>query len=195
MNKLTNEKRNQLIMVVGLTLLGLGALWTVLIAPLRHHLYEIAGRRASVTHKLDEVRLAIKNADRVTAELAEARAVLANVESGMASGDLYAWAINTIKEFKLSYRVEIPQFSQVDGPRDVPLLPQFPYKQASMTIGGSAFFNDLGQFLADLENQSPYIRILNLSLEPVASKDKEPVEQDKLAFKMEVVFLVKPSDA
>jgi len=193
MNKLTNEKRNQLIMVVGLTLLGLGALWTVLIAPLRHHLYEIAGRRASVTHKLDEVRLAIKNADRVTAELAEARAVLANVESGMASGDLYAWAINTIKEFKLSYRVEIPQFSQVDGPRDVPLLPQFPYKQASMTIGGSAFFNDLGQFLADLENQSPYIRILNLSLEPIPSK--EPVDQDKLAFKMEVVFLVKPSDA
>lgn len=193
MNKLTNEKRNQLIMVAGLTLLGIAALWTVLIAPLRHKLHEIAGRRAAVTHKLDEVRLAIKNADRVAAQLTEARAALATVESGMASGDIYAWAIDTIKEFKLSYRVEIPQFSQVDGPRDMPLLPQFPYKQASMTIGGSAFFNDFGEFLAGLENQSPYIRILNLSLEPIPSK--EPVEQDKLAFKMEVVFLVKPSDA
>ena len=193
MNKLTNEKRNQLIMVVGLTLLGLAALWTVLIAPLRHKLHDIAGRRAVVMHKLDEVKLAIKNADRVAAELTEARAALGTVESGMASGDLYAWAIDAIKQFKLPYRVEIPQFSQIDGPRDVPLLPQFPYKQASMTIGGSAFFNDFGQFLADLENQSPYIRVLNLSLESITSK--EPVEQDKLNFKMEVVFLVKPSDA
>ena len=193
MNKLTKEKRNQLIMVAGVTLLGLAALWTVLIAPLRHKLQEIAGRRAAVAHKLDEVKLAIKNADRVAAELTEARAALATVESGMASGDLYAWAINAIKEFKLSYRVEIPQFSQVDGPRDVSLLSQFPYKQASMTLGGSAYFNDFGKFLADLENQSPYIRVLNLSLEPIPSK--EPVEQDKLAFKLEIVFLVKPSNA
>jgi hypothetical protein len=193
MNKLTKEKRNQLIMVVGLTALALGALWSVLIAPLRQNLREISGRRAVVAHKLDEVSLAIKNADRVAAELVEAKEVLAKVESGMASGDLYAWAINTLKEFKLPYRVDIPQFSQVDGPRDVPLLAQFPYKQASLTIGGSAYFNDFGQFLADLENLSPYIRILNLSLEPIPSQAH--AEQDKLAFKMDVVFLVKPADA
>jgi hypothetical protein len=75
----------------------------------------------------------------------------------------------------------------------MPLLPQFPYKQATITIGGAALFYDFGQFVADFENQSPYVRILNLSLEPIPSLGS--VEQEKLAFKMDVVFLVKPGDA
>ncbi len=193
MKRLLKEKRNQLIQVVGLTALVLVALWAALIAPVRQHLRDLAGRKAAVMRKLDQVSLAIKNADHVAAQLTEARAVLAKLEARMGSGDLYSWAINTLREFKLSYRVDIPQFSQIDGPRDMPLLPQFPYKQAALTIGGSAFFYDFGQFLADFENQSPYIRVLNLSLEPIPSP--VPVEQEKLAFKMDVVFLVKPGDA
>jgi hypothetical protein len=193
MNKLPKEKRNHLILVAGLTLLVLAALWAALIAPLRQNLRGLAGRKAVVARKLDQVSLAIKNADRVAAELTEARATLTELEARMGSGDLYSWAINTLREFKLSYRVDIPQFSQIDGPHDMPLLPQFPYKQAALTIGGSAFFYDFGQFLADFENQSPYIRILNLSLEPIPST--APVDQEKLAFKMDVVFLVKPGDA
>lgn len=193
MNKLTKEKRNQLIVVAGLTLVVLAVLWASLIAPLRQNLQGLAGRKAVVDHKLDQVNLAKKNADRVAAELSEARAMLAELEARMGSGDLYSWAINTLRDFKLPYHVDIPQFSQVDGPRDMPMLPQFPYKQASFTIGGSAFFYDFGQFLADFENRFPYIRILNLSLEPIPSPT--PVEQEKLAFKMEVVFLVKPGDA
>jgi len=193
MNKLTKEKRNQLILVAGVTLLVLAGLWATLIAPLRQKVRDIAGRKAAVARKLDQVMLGIKNTDRVAAELSEARVVLAELEARMGSGDLYSWAINTLRKFKPSYRVDIPQFSQIDGPRDVPLLPQFPYKQATLTIGGSAFFYDFGQFLADFENQSPYIRVLNLSLEPIPSLT--PVEQEKLAFKMDVVFLVKPGDA
>jgi hypothetical protein len=193
MNPLTKDKRNQLILVAGLALLVLAGLWAGLIAPLRQKVHAIAGRKAALARKLDQVTLAIKNADRVAGELAEARAVLARLEAHMGCGDLYSWAINTLREFKLPYRVELPQFSQIDGPRDMPLLPQFPYKQAALSISGSAYFYDFGQFLAGLENQFPYVRILNLSLEPVPSL--VPVEQEKLAFKMDFVFLVKPGDA
>jgi hypothetical protein len=193
MNKLPTEKRNQLILVAGLTLLVLAGLWTVLIAPLRQRVRNTAGRKAAIARNLDQVSRAIKNADRVAAELAEARVALAELEARMGSGDLYSWAIDTLRQFKLSHRVEIPQFSQIDGPRDMPLLAQFPYKQATLTIGGSALFYDFGQFLADLENQSPYIRVLNLSLEPIPSLGV--VEQEKLAFKMDVVFLVKPRES
>jgi hypothetical protein len=193
MNKLPKEKRSQLILIAALTLLVLGALWAALIGPLRQNLSGLAGRKAEVARKLDQVSLAIKNTDRVAAELSAARAALAELEVRMGSGDLYSWAINTLREFKLPYRVDIPQFSQIDGPRDMPMLPQFPYKQAALTIGGSAFFYDFGRFLADFENQSPYIRVLNLSLEPIPSVT--PVDQEKLAFKMDVVFLVKPGEA
>jgi len=193
MNKLSKEKRNQLILITGLTVLVLAVLWATLIAPARQHLREIAGRRAALAHKLDQMSQTIKTTDRVVAELAADRAMLAQLEAQMGSGDLYSWAINALRQFKVSYRVDIPQFSQIDGPRSMPMLPQFPYKQAALTIGGSGFFYDFGRFLADFENQFPYIRILNLSLEPIPSL--VPVDQEKLAFKMDVVFLVKPGDA
>ena len=38
---------------------------------------------------------------------------------------------------------------------DVNLLPNFPYKQATLTVAGTAHFHDLGRFLADFENQIP----------------------------------------
>ena len=191
MNKLTKDKRNHLLMVAGVTGLALAVVWTVLISPLKLTLNELRSRRDAVTRKLDQVNLAIKNADRIAAELRDASAALDNIESGMACGDLYSWAINTVRDFKLSYRVDIPQFSQIDGPRDMTLLPQFPYKQASLTIGGSAQFQDFGQFLADFENHFPYLRVVNLSLEPIPAL--VAADQEKLAFRMDVVFLVKPN--
>ena len=190
MNKLPKEKRNRLLLVAGLTGVVMAVLWTSLITPLKQTLRELGSRNAAVAHKLDQVNFAVKNTDRIAAELAEASAALGKVEAGMACGDLYSWAITTVRDFKPSYRVDIPQFSQIDGPRVMTLLPQFPYKQASLTVAGTAFFHDFGQFLADFENHFPYLRVVNLSLEPVPSL--VVADQDKLAFKMDIVFLVKP---
>ncbi len=139
---------------------------------------------------IGKVKQAIANADQLEAELAEAERQVTKLEEGMASGDLYAWAINTVRQFKLPYKVEIPQFSQIDGPKDNSLLPNFPYKQATLTIGGTAFFHDFGRFLADFENSFPYARVLNLTLEPVSGLLHE--NREKLAFKMDISMLVKP---
>ena len=132
MNKLSKEKRNQLILIAGLTVLVLAALWAALIAPARQNLREIAGRRAALARKLDQVSLTIKNADRVAAELTETRAMLAQLEASMGSGDLYSWAINTLRQFKVSYRVDIPQFSQIDGPREHAHAPAIPLQASQL---------------------------------------------------------------
>ncbi len=190
MNKLPKEKRNRLVLVAGMTGLALAVLWTVLIGPLKANLRALGSRKAAVAHKLQQVNFAIKNADHIEADLAESSAALAKIKAGMACGNLYSWAINTVRDFKLSYRVDIPQFGQVEGPRDMTLLPQFPYKQAALTISGSALFHDLGKFLADFENHFPYLRIANLSLEPIPALAS--ADQEKLAFKMDIIFLVKP---
>ncbi len=193
MNRLPKDKRNQLILVTGLTLVVVAALWAVLISPSRQRLRGLSERKAALAHKLDQVTSAIKNTDRVSAELAAAHGSLTALETHMASGDLYSWAVNMLREFKTPYHVDIPSISQIDGPREMSLLPRFPYKQATVTIGGSGYFYDFGQFLADFENKAPYLRVLNLSLEPIPSTTVS--DQDKLAFKMDVVFLVKPGDA
>src|SRR5207247_2212000 len=103
-----------------------------------------------------------------------------------------SWMLNLIRQFKLRYPVDIPQFSQQAEVREMTLLPKFPYQQASLTVGGSARYHDLGRFIADFENQYPYFRVLNLRMDPLPAQSGE---KEKLSFTMEIVALVKPGGA
>lgn len=191
MKSLSKEKRNQLVLVVLLTGAVLAGLWFGLIRAQQQGLTVLAGDKIAAEQKLDQVRQAIETAEVVEAQLAEADRRLAKIESTMANGDLYSWSINTLKQFKLGYKVEIPQFSQIDGPKEMNMLAGFPYKQANMTISGTAFYSDFGKFVADFENQFPYMRVLNLSLEPVPAL--VGAEKERLGFRMEIAALVKTS--
>jgi hypothetical protein len=189
MNSLSKEKRNQLVLVALMTGGLLVGLWFGLIRFQKESLEVLAQSKTSSEQKLEQVRQAIEASDLIETQLTEVQQRLGKIESTMANGDLYSWTINTLRQFKPGYKVEIPQYSQIDGPKEMNMLAGFPYKQANMTISGTAFYADFGKFIADFENQFPYMRILNLSLEPVPAlvgSDKE-----KLAFRMEIAALVK----
>ena len=138
---------------------------------------------------MNDVETAIKNKDQLETELAKASRTLGDLEDDMASGDLYSWMVNTIRQFNLSYRVDIPQFSTIVE-ADTSLLPGFPYKQVTMRIGGTGYFHDLGKFIADFENRFPYVRVQNLDMEPTSGSVTN--EGEKLSFRMDIVTLVKP---
>jgi len=165
-------------------------LWFGVIRAQKSSLQVMTAKAEAAKEKLRLVKTAIATADQTEQQLAEARKELDKEEATMASGDLYAWAITTLRAFKLDYKVEIPQFSQVDGPKDVNLLPDFPYKQITLTIAGTAAFHEFGRFVADFENAYPHMRLLNLNLEPSTQNAGDP---EKLSFKMEIAALVKPS--
>ena len=189
MKNLSKEKRNELVLVVLITGAVLAGLWFGLIRFQQQRLAGLGENKRAAEQRLEQVRQAIETADLVEVQLGEASQRLAKIESTMANGDLYAWTINTLRQFKLGYKVEIPQFSQIDGPKEMNMLAGFPYKQANMTISGSALYTDLGKFIADFENQFPYMRVMNLSLEPSpasAGSDKE-----RLSFRVEIAALVK----
>ncbi|HEY5911283.1 MAG TPA: hypothetical protein VJA21_11840 [Verrucomicrobiae bacterium] len=191
MNSLSKEKRQQLILAVLLTILAVTGLWLGLIRSQQQNLVNVAKKTEAARNKLQLVKQSIETADQTEQQLGEARKQLNKHEELMASGDLYSWAITTLRTFKLGYKVEIPQFSQIDGPKDVNLLPAFPYKQVTLTVGGTTAFHEFGRFLADFENQFPHMRLMNLSLEPASSQTAG--ESDRLSFKMEIAALVKPS--
>ena len=190
MNKLSKEKTQQLVLAVLLTLAALAGLYLGLIRSQQRSLKSLEARKGTAVQELEQVKRTVANADQVEAQLAEAGAQVAKLEEGMAGGDLYAWAFNTIRQFKGAYKVEIPQLSQIDGPRDMMMLPQFPYKQASVTVGGTAGFYEFGRFISDLENQFPYFRVVNLSLDPVGGLGGG--DKEKLSFRMEIAALVRP---
>jgi Tfp pilus assembly protein PilO len=188
-SKLPQEKRNRLILLILATLIAITGLYFGLIRRQDENLIRLAQQKAAAAKKLQVVRDAIRRADQIKAQLDEAKTALTEAESDIASGDLYAWVINWLRQYKAPYKVEIPQFSQLGAPVDVNLLSRFPYKQTTLTVAGTAHFHDLGRFLADLENQFPHVRLLNLSLDVNAASPS--VEPETLSFKMDIVTLAK----
>ena len=193
MNKLSKEKRNQLVLVVMATAGVVCALWFGLISSQQQSLRALADNKVAAQKKLEQVKQTIENAEAIETQLAEASKRLSKIEGSMATGDLYSWAINMVRQFKLPYRVDIPQFSQIDGPKDVSMLAGFPYKQVNMTISGASLYHDFGKFVTDFENQFPYVRVLNLTLEPMPAA--AATDREKLSFKLEVAALVRPANS
>jgi hypothetical protein len=193
MNKLSQEKRNQLTIALVATTAVVAGVWLLLINPQRQSIGRLSAQRTTLERKLGEVTRTMREAQQVDDDLADSKKALAQIEGGMAAGDLYSWAISTIRRFRADYKVDIPQFSKIDGPKPMTLFPDFPYKQATLTIGGSAYFDDFGKFVADFENEFPYMQLLNLTLEPVVSAN--PGDDQRLSFKMDVVMLVKPGNS
>lgn len=190
-SKLPKEKRNQLILVVVGTLAVLGALGFGLIKFQYDNLTSYAARQLAAEAQLKKMDDAVKRKELVESVLAEATQTLADKEAGIASGDLYSWMYATIRKFQKNYKVEIPQLSPISAPAPVTLIPNSPYKQATMQVAGTAYYHDLGPFIADFENTYPLIRIVNLNLE--LNRSPAPGDREKVTFKMDLVTLVKPT--
>jgi len=188
--KLSKEKRKQLFGVVALTIAVLAALGYFLIRGGYDKLSQLEQKKITAQAKLEQMQKSVERAKVVEATFTETQQALAEKEKGMASGDLYSWMHSAIRKFSRNYKVEIPQIGSVSPPTDVNLLPKFPYKQATLNVAGTAYYHELGRFIADFENTFPLMRIVNLTLElnptPTAN------DRDKLAFRMDVVTLVKP---
>ena len=188
-SKLSKEKRQQFIVVLAITVATLAGLGFGLIRYQYLSLKRLGEQKVATEAKLHQMEEAVKNADRLQVELADARKTLTNMERDIASGDLFSWLINTIRGFKGPYKVDIPSFAPIGPTTDVNLLANFPYKQTSLSVSGSAHFHDLGRFLADFENQYPHIRLLNLNLD----LDGSSSESEMLSFRMDIAALVKPN--
>ena len=186
-SKLSKEKKTQLVLVILLAVGVLNGLGFGLIRYQYANLRKVADRRAEADQKLLRMRDTLKRGEALTASLADTKVALSEMETDMASGDLYSWVVNTFRKFKTPYKVEIPQLGPLGPVTEASLLPAFPYKQATLTVAGRAHFHDLGRFLADFENTFPYMRVLNLNLEI------EPAPQDPelISFRMDVAILIK----
>jgi hypothetical protein len=190
MKRLTDSpKRRQVLLVAIVTLGVLIGLWFGLISPLMISQKAVAQKILLAQGNIDTVRKALQTHEKLEADLANALDKLGEIEETMVSGDRYSWVVNTLKRLMASYKVEIPNFGQ-PVEKEMTMLPRFPYKQVTMNIAGAAFYHDLGEFVAGLENQLPYCRIENLEVEPAHAAGER--EREKLTFRMDVVTLVRP---
>src|SRR5260221_5742656 len=102
MNKLSKEKRNQLILTLMIIVAGVVGLYFGLINFQREYLASLEKKKNETSNKLYLVVKAIKNLDQKEAELKAANLKLKDLKSQMAYGDGYSWMLNLIGQFKLS---------------------------------------------------------------------------------------------
>ena len=187
-SKLPKEKKQHLMLIGIITVAALAGLGLGVVKRQYDYLGRLAERKVSTQKKLELVEQAVKRVKQIEEDLAENRKTLSGLESDLAEGDLYSWVINTLRNFRANYKVEIPQMSGITE-SETTMLPNFPYKQASLTVLGTAHYHDVGRFIADFENQFPHMRLLNLNLEAAPATAAGSTET--LSFKMEIVTLVK----
>ena len=189
MSKMSKEKQKQLALAVISSVAILGSLGYFLIKGGYDKLVALDQKKITATEKLQQMNDTTRHAKEAEKAFNETLGSLSEKENAMATGDLYSWMFISIRRFQKGYRVEIPQISPVTT-SEVNLLPKFPYQQATVSIGGTAHYHELGRFIADFENAFPYMRISNLTLD--LNPTMTPGDYEKLAFKLEITSLVKP---
>jgi Tfp pilus assembly protein PilO len=190
MNKLSKQKRDQLILVTIGAILVLGCLWYFVINSQSRALATASREASEMREQVDSARRLLQRTDEIAEELVDTTARLQAIEESMASGDLYSWIITTVNEFIAAHNVSIPAFSR-EVIRDVEMFPKFPYQSAVFTVRGTGFYHDIGAFLADFENSFPYFAIRNLRLAPIAAPAHG--QRETLEFEFEIVTLLKPA--
>ena len=192
MKTFSKEKRDKLILVAIMTAGVLAGTWYGLITTQQKAIKSIALQTIEQKGKVEGAKRLIASASDLQNKAAAANAKLRTIEQGMASGDMYSWVILTVNKFRADRKVDIPQFSR-EVTTEVAVLPRFPYKAALFNLRGTAYFHDLGKFVADFENSFPFLRVQNIELEPASETSAtQTPEAEKLAFKMELVALINP---
>jgi hypothetical protein len=190
MKNLPKEKRDKLVLLCIGTLVVMVGLYYGLITIQKQTLANTLKRQGEQDTKLSTAQRLTSQSGQIEKNLESATAKLKAIEATMPSGDIYSWSILTVNTFKEKYQVEIPQFSK-EVPSEIGMYAKFPYRAATFSLRGTAFYHDFGRFLADFENTFPYMRIQNIELEPSsANSSANPADAEKLAFKMDVVTLV-----
>jgi len=193
MKNLPKEKRDRLIIVAVASIIAAVAVWYLLVRSQQSSAESLAKKITDQKAKVSGAERLVATTKELKSNLSAASQKLTSIEETMASGDMYAWVIQTVGRFGAERKVEIPQFSR-EVTTDIGMFPKFPYKAAAFNVRGSAYYHDLGQFLADFENSFPYARIQNLEIEPGAVSASGTAETEKLSFRLEIVTLINPNN-
>ena len=190
MNKLSKEKRDQLILVVMGTLVVVVGLWFSVISSQQETLDIINKKKTAAADNLARGQLYVKNAGLVSSNLAVSLDRLTALEKKMASGDLYSWGFLTLEEFKKTHAVNFVDI-QRERLQRFELMPDFSYTNAAVFhVSVEAFYHDFGKFLSDFENKFPHMFVQNI--EVALPKSPDAAAPEKLGFELDIVALVKP---
>lgn len=188
------RKLSHVVLVVLGAALLLAGIWYGLLDGPRMKLSFMVRARKDATEKLDKLRRSVAEAAKSKAAIDAANLKLEQIESRMPVGDPYRWLVTALADFPATTNVSL---ANIEPPHvsETTLLPKVPYRTASFTLTGMAYYHQFGVFLAALENHFPHMRVKKLDLNPVFPGQADSPEGERLNFQLEVMVLFKPAAA
>jgi ribosomal protein S20 len=201
---LPRDKKTRIILVAGVAAVLCGGLWFGVIQSRNAVLAGASSRLRKAQDRLTEAQKWLENSDEIKSEMETALKRLEEMEAQMpkANDDLFAKSYAMLDKAKAGHVVEIrevtrPEKKEGEKKKDVGLFANFPYDASVFSVSGVAHYHDFGKFLADFENDHPYCRVQNITLGTVLEAGAEGATgrlgKEKLAFRMDIVALIKPT--
>jgi hypothetical protein len=199
-NKLSKDKRDKLVLTC-LGILGvLGVLYTFVLGAQKDTLNTLENQISSTGAKLAKAEALVRGAGTIETRLVQSKTLLEAKQENMApQGQYYYWFLQLLDLFRKKEGFETNFILDLTQPEftEVGLLPKFPYKAASFGVRLNGRFQEVGRFIADIENTYPYFRVQNIRLVPqgtlpgsLSSQNAET--DDKLTVEIRIVTLIKP---
>lgn len=197
MAALSKDKRNQMILVIIASIALIWGVWYGVIGTRKSQLSQNRSKRDKAKDRVEQAERRLKEADKIEAEMHDAVRRLKAMEEGMApASDPYSWSYIFLDKAKAGHKVEVTLVTRPQT-NEVGVLPAFPYPAATFSVSGFADYPAFGKFLADFENNFPYFRAQNLTLqlgsEAGPDMSGRRAGTDTLAFKIDVVALIRPN--
>jgi hypothetical protein len=179
--------------LLGIAIVTAGMWYGFLDAP-RSRLQAKLRAREQVSATLDKARKQIADAAKTKLMIDAARQHLDEMETKMPAGDAYRWLIKAFLDFPAATNVAL---ANIDPPHisESTLVPKVPYKIATFTLTGTAYYHGFGTFLAALENDFPHMFVKKLELSPNYPGEADSAEAEKLNFQLEMIAFFKPASS
>ena len=168
------------------------------------NLSELETRIAATKSKLEKAEVLLRTADRIEQNLATNKVVIAERERTMApQGQYFYWFFKLIDQFRKDEKFDTGFIMDITQPEFVEagLIPEFPYTAASFGLRLNGQYQDIGRFVAAVENAFPYFRVHGMRMSPPGS-GSDPSRQainpadkseGKLVVELKIVTLVRPA--
>jgi len=170
MNKISKDKRDKVILAC-ILFLGLGGLlYTFVLGYQKDQLASLHKQSLVLRDRASKADALIRSAPLIEANLKDNQKLLdTRLESMAPQGQYYYWFLKLMDQFREEERLN-PAFIIDITPQpefiEAGLLPSFPYRAASFGLRVNGHFQDIGRFIADLENNFPYFRVQSVRLTP-----------------------------
>lgn len=195
MNKLSKEKRDKLLLTIIGVVGVLSVLYFLVITDQKDEIAQLKSKITALTSKRDTAERLSKRMNEVDANYEAQKKILIQKQTEMPRpGQDHAWFLNLMEEQRRKYNLEVEDIKTPD-PIEAGILPKFPFRAVALSVTMIGSYYDFGRFLADFENNYPYMRVQGLKIVPEIRAGTRPGDStdsgDKLRITYKVIALIK----